>query len=147
MLISGLWHGVGWTYVVWGALYGVSIAVYQLIGLRGEWRPQGTLKVMLAWLVMFSITILAFLIFGAPSLTWLANLFSNPFLGSLEQQSVALLMFSLTAVYSIPLIAKLVIDKYFKPDSLIQSLYFAVATIVMFFYINSGTPDFIYFQF
>ena len=147
MLISGLWHGVGWTYVVWGGLYGVSIAVYQLIGLRGEWRPNGTLKVLLAWLVMLVITIPAFLIFAAPSLDWIAGLFSSPFLGTVEEQSVALLMFSLTAVYSVPLIAKLVIDRYFKPDSIIQSTFFAVATITMFFYINSGTPDFIYFQF
>ncbi len=147
MLISGLWHGVGWTYVVWGALYGVSIAVYQLIGLRGEWRPRGIVKVVLAWLVMFSITILAFLIFGAPSLTWLGDLFSSPFLGTIEQQSVAMLMFSLTAVYSLPLIAKLVVDKFFKPDSILQSTFYAVATMVMFVYINSGTPDFIYFQF
>ncbi len=147
MLVSGLWHGVGWTYVAWGALYGVSIAFYQLIGLRGEWKPKGTLKVILAWLVMFGITLLAFLLFGAPSLTWVANLLSSPFLGSVEEQSVALLMFSLAAVYSVPLIAKLLIDKYFKPDSIVQSLYYAVATIVMFVYINSGTPDFIYFQF
>jgi alginate O-acetyltransferase complex protein AlgI len=147
MLISGLWHGVGWTYVIWGGLFGVLIAVYQLIGLRGEWKPKGAVKVALAWLVMFGITIITFLIFGAPSLNWITGLFSSPFLGSLEQQSVALLMFSLTAVYSIPLIAKLLIDRYFKADSIIQSTFFAVATIVMFFYINSGTPDFIYFQF
>lgn len=147
MLISGLWHGVGWTYIVWGGLYGVSIAVYQLIGLRGEWKPKGAIKIVLAWLVMFSITILAFLIFAAPSLTWVGRLFSSPFLGTIEDQSVALLMFSLTAVYSIPLIAKLVIDRYFKPDSILQSAFYAVATMVVFVYINSGTPDFIYFQF
>ena len=147
MLISGLWHGVGWTYVVWGGLYGVSIAVYQLLGLRGEWKPKGTVKVVLAWLVMFSITILAFLIFGAPSLSWIGNLFSNPFLGTVEQQAVALLMFSLVAVYSVPLIAKLFIDRYFKPDSIVQSLYYAAATMVMFVYVNSASPDFIYFQF
>jgi D-alanyl-lipoteichoic acid acyltransferase DltB (MBOAT superfamily) len=147
MLVSGLWHGVGWNFVAWGALYGFSIAFYQLIGLRGEWKPRGTLKVILAWLVMFGITIFAFLLFNAPSLTWVVGLLSNPFLGSVEQQSVALLMFSLTAIYSVPLIGKLLIDRYFKPDSIVISLYLAAATIAMFFYINSGTPDFIYFQF
>jgi hypothetical protein len=97
--------------------------------------------------VMFSITVLMFLLFAAPSLGWIANLFSNPFFGSIEEQAVALLMFSLAAIYSIPLIAKLVIDRYFKPDSLVQSAFYAVATMLMFVYINSGTPDFIYFQF
>jgi alginate O-acetyltransferase complex protein AlgI len=147
MLISGFWHGVGWNYIVWGGLYGVLIAVYQMLGMRGEWRPSSKIKIILAWLVMFSITVLMFLLFAAPSLGWIANLFSNPFFGSIEEQTVALLMFSLAAIYSIPLIAKLVIDRYFKPDSLVQSAFYAVATMLMFVYINSGTPDFIYFQF
>jgi len=147
MLISGLWHGVGWTYLVWGGLYGVLIALYQLAGIGGNWRPAGKVKQAAAWLVMFSMTVLLFLLFAAPSLGWVANLFSNPFLGSIEEQSVALLMFSLAAIYSIPLVAKLVIDRAFKPDSIIQSAFYAVATMVMFVYINSGTPDFIYFQF
>ncbi len=147
MLVSGLWHGVGWNYVVWGALYGVSIAVYQLIGLRGEWKPQGRIKTVFAWLVMFALTLLAFLIFASPSLNWIRGLFSSPFLGTIEQQAVALLMFSLTAIYSLPLVAKLILDRWFKSDSVVQSAYYAVATTVMFIYINSGTPDFIYFQF
>ena len=147
MLISGLWHGVGWTYLVWGGLYGVLIALYQLAGIGGNWRPAGKVKQVAAWMVMFGITILMFLLFAAPSLGWIANLFSNPFIGSIEEQSVALLMFSLAAIYSIPLVAKLVIDRAFKPDSIIQSAFYAVATMVMFVYINSGTPDFIYFQF
>jgi len=56
-------------------------------------------------------------------------------------------MFSLTAAFSAPLILKLLLDRYFKPDSLVIALYYAAATMLMFIYINSGTPDFIYFQF
>ncbi len=25
MLLGGLWHGAGWTFVVWGALHGVYL--------------------------------------------------------------------------------------------------------------------------
>jgi hypothetical protein len=130
-----------------GGLYGVLIALYQLAGIGSNWRPASKVKQAAAWMVMFSMTVLLFLLFAAPSLGWIANLFSNPFLGSIEEQSVALLMFSLTAIYSIPLIAKLVIDRAFKSDSIIQSAFYAAATMAMFVYINSGTPDFIYFQF
>ena len=28
-LLSGLWHGAGWTYVIWGGLQGVFIAVHR----------------------------------------------------------------------------------------------------------------------
>src|SRR5262249_26232512 len=27
MLLGGLWHGANWTYVIWGALHGVGLAV------------------------------------------------------------------------------------------------------------------------
>ena len=147
MFISGLWHGAGWTYLVWGTAYGVLIALYQLLGLRGEWKPSNPLARLGAWTVMFSLISFLFLIFAAPSLGWVAGLFSSPFLGTVEQQSVALLMFSLTAAFSAPLILKLLLDRYFKPDSLVIALYYAAATMLMFIYINSGTPDFIYFQF
>jgi len=30
MLISGLWHGASWTFVVWGLLHGVAVVVYNL---------------------------------------------------------------------------------------------------------------------
>ncbi|HPP61604.1 MAG TPA: MBOAT family O-acyltransferase [Anaerolineales bacterium] len=147
MFLSGLWHGAGWTYLVWGTAYGVLIALYQLLGLRGEWKPSNPLARLGAWIVMFALILFLFLVFAAPSLGWVAGLFSSPFLGTVEQQSVALLMFSLTAAFSAPLILKLLLDRYFKPDSLVIALYYAAATMLMFIYINSGTPDFIYFQF
>jgi D-alanyl-lipoteichoic acid acyltransferase DltB (MBOAT superfamily) len=30
MLLGGLWHGAGWTFVIWGALHGVYLMVHQL---------------------------------------------------------------------------------------------------------------------
>lgn len=30
MVLSGLWHGAGWTFVVWGALHGLYLVAYQL---------------------------------------------------------------------------------------------------------------------
>jgi alginate O-acetyltransferase complex protein AlgI len=28
-LIGGLWHGAGWTFVLWGALHGLAIVVHR----------------------------------------------------------------------------------------------------------------------
>ena len=30
MLLGGLWHGAGWTFVIWGALHGVFLMVHQV---------------------------------------------------------------------------------------------------------------------
>ncbi len=29
-LIGGLWHGAGWTFVIWGALHGVAVVIHRL---------------------------------------------------------------------------------------------------------------------
>ena len=66
MVLGGLWHGAGWTFVAWGALHGAFLALHQ--GWR-RWRggapeprwwgaPLTFLCVMLAWVV-----------FRAPDLT------------------------------------------------------------------------------
>lgn len=147
MLLSGVWHGAGWTYLLWGAMYGILIAIYQMLGMGSNWKPSHWARTILAWLVMFSFIVFGWLLFAAPSLDWVINIFSNPFFGSREQQSVALIGLSITAVYSIPMIAKMVLDRCSKEDSILRSLYYAAATATIFIYVNSATPDFIYFQF
>ncbi len=32
MLISGLWHGAGWTFIVWGGLHGLSSCIVKAFG-------------------------------------------------------------------------------------------------------------------
>lgn len=146
MLISGIWHGAGWTYFLWGGLYGLLIVLYQAIGMGGNWKPKSTVQALFAWMVMFSFIVFGWMLFAAPSLAWVTRAFSQG-MGSLEQQGVALIALSMTAVYSIPLIAKLLIDRISNEDSLLRSLYYAAATAAIFLYINSSNPDFIYFQF
>ena len=147
MLVSGIWHGAGWTFVAWGAWFGVLIVAYQALGFRGDYNPTHPFKRVAAWFVMFTFLQFSWLLFAAPSLEWVGKAFSNPFLGTTEQQAVALLMFSLTAVYSAPMIAKTLLDRYVREDHIIHSLFYATATVVMIFYINSASPDFVYFQF
>ena len=57
MLLGGLWHGAGWTFVIWGGLHGLYLVVQQAwqraFGpAQGRWWP-GLLTffaVMLAWI-------------------------------------------------------------------------------------------------
>jgi len=147
MLLCGLWHGTSWTYLLWGGMYGILIAVYQAIGMGGSWKPKNGFHTVLAWLVMFSFVVFGWLIFAAPSLDWLVRIFSNPIFGSIEQQGVALIGLSLTLVYSLPMVVKTLIDRYAKNDSFLHTVYYAAATAAIFIYVNSSTPDFIYFQF
>lgn len=58
MLLGGLWHGAGWTFVLWGALHGVYLVLHQAWqtvagGAAPRWwgRCLTLLAVMLAWVV------------------------------------------------------------------------------------------------
>ena len=53
MLISGLWHGAAWTFVAWGALHGLAVAVERLAGMNRGDRSRWTTAI---WAVMVQLT-------------------------------------------------------------------------------------------
>jgi len=53
MLLGGLWHGAAWTFVAWGGLHGVALAV------NGAWTRSGR---RLPWLAGWMITSLFVLV-------------------------------------------------------------------------------------
>jgi alginate O-acetyltransferase complex protein AlgI len=147
MFVSGLWHGAGWTFVVWGLYYGVLISIYQLIGIRGEWKPRSPALVGLAWLVMFFFIVLGWGIFRSASLAWLGNiLFDAPFIKAQSDLIVGLITLSMVIVYSIPLFIKLALDRFPK-DGWLQPTYYALTSALIIVFLSSSSPDFIYFQF
>jgi D-alanyl-lipoteichoic acid acyltransferase DltB (MBOAT superfamily) len=147
MLVSGLWHGTGWTFLAWGLYHGILLGAYQLAGIRADWKPAGW-KRLAAWGVMFFFTLFGWIIFRATSLTWLwQNLTTASLLGTSNHIAIALLSLTVIGFYAAPLLLKLLLDRLTPRGHILQSVFYAVATIMTIFYINSATPDFIYFQF
>lgn len=147
MFVSGLWHGAGWTFVIWGLYYGVLISVYQIMGIRGEWKPKSPVLLGLAWLVMFFFIAFGWGIFRSPSLGWLGNiLLATPFISAQNDLIVGLITFSMIVVYSAPLLIKLVLDRFSK-DGWFHSAYYALTSTLLIVFLSSSSPDFIYFQF
>ena len=62
MLISGLWHGAGWTFIVWGGMHGAALGVNHL------WRRKKlVMPAWLGWLLTFHFVSLSFVFFRAGS--------------------------------------------------------------------------------
>ena len=40
MFLGGLWHGAAWTFVVWGCIHGVALAIERAIGMGGCMAEQ-----------------------------------------------------------------------------------------------------------
>lgn len=60
MLLCGLWHGAGWTFVAWGALHGAAICVNRTWS-RTRWH----LPAPAAWLVTMLFVIVGWVLFRA----------------------------------------------------------------------------------
>ncbi len=41
MLIGGLWHGAGWTFIIWGAYHGLLLSGYRLGSPLWSRLPEG----------------------------------------------------------------------------------------------------------
>ncbi len=41
MLLGGLWHGAQWTFIAWGAIHGISLAIERLVGKRPFYAGLG----------------------------------------------------------------------------------------------------------
>jgi D-alanyl-lipoteichoic acid acyltransferase DltB (MBOAT superfamily) len=148
MLVSGLWHGAGWTYIVWGLYYGVLISAYQLVGIRNDVKPKSHIMTGVAWSIMFCFIVFGWAIFRAPSLNWLFNIFWSFQLNTKPDENViALITLAITIFYSTPLVIKMLADRYLTRDSFLHAVYYALAVLAIAIYINSSSPDFIYFKF
>lgn len=64
MLLGGLWHGAGWTYVVWGGLHGMYLVINHF------WRKASfRLPNILAWGLTFTSVVIAWVFFRADSIS------------------------------------------------------------------------------
>jgi len=62
-LVSGIWHGAGWTFIVWGSLHGIASVICRL------WKNAGyRMNKLLAWFVTFMFVHFAWVFFRAVSI-------------------------------------------------------------------------------
>lgn len=62
-VLSGLWHGTGWTYLYWGVLSGVLVVLSNLFFRKASEKAEGKIRVFLCRLlttVLFAFTLLFF---------------------------------------------------------------------------------------
>ena len=65
MLLGGLWHGAGWTFVLWGAIHGVGLVAERSVsGLMGGAEPSRAGRVVRT-LVTFHIVCIGWVFFRA----------------------------------------------------------------------------------
>lgn len=73
-LISGIWHGAGWTFITFGLLHGIATVCHRI------WKKAGLkLPRIPAWFLTFGFIVIAFTFFRAASITDALKVLSSMF--------------------------------------------------------------------
>ncbi|WP_288883544.1 MBOAT family O-acyltransferase [Pedobacter panaciterrae] len=152
-LISGLWHGANWTYVVWGALNGVLLIIESMIPKSS--KRDNMIKTGLKTIFTFSLICITWVFFRASNISDAISIlgkiirFEGPFYPGNPKDHfyyacvaiMALMFFEFITEYK-PHLYKLL------PNNLVTRYcyYTLIAMIIMLFGVFSE-GQFIYFQF
>ncbi|MCM1027879.1 MAG: hypothetical protein NC432_15755 [Roseburia sp.] len=75
-MLSGLWHGANWTFLLWGVLHGIAQILYRIFA--GFWDR---LPKVVSWAVTFLFLNLSWIVFRADSVADATVMFRNIFSG------------------------------------------------------------------
>ena len=113
-LVSGLWHGASWLFILWGAFHGIAICLHRI------WSKVLNLKMprFLAIAVTFLFVGFAFVIFRAESLAEALKIYKG--------------MFDFSTI-------KLMNSEYWHECSSSSLFMFIVGSLVLFAFPNAAT--------
>ena len=77
MLLGGLWHGAAWTFVVWGGLHGLYLAVERwLKGRFSGWKP-GPASIFALGILTYLLVNITWVFFRAKDFTVASNMLTS----------------------------------------------------------------------
>jgi alginate O-acetyltransferase complex protein AlgI len=82
MALSGLWHGAGWTFLIWGVMHGLFLVSFHVLRHAAprlaEAIATGGLR-WLGWTVTFAVTTIGWVFFRAPDIASAGVIVGNMF--------------------------------------------------------------------
>ena len=150
MLIIGIWHGAGWTYVLWGGLHGVCLLI------NHQWRRLGiALPKVVNWGLTFLTVNFLWVFFRADSIekAWsmICTMVSIPAFDMIKldramyttRGEINILMIATVLLIILPNTQQIL--EHFTPNKKWLSLVVALAIASLWHF--SNISDFLYFQF
>ena len=147
-LVSGLWHGADWKYLIWGALHGLFLIVNQITKKFGiELKGYSWLK----WLATFNLICLAWIFFRASSVEDALYIISRIFNFEFQKPEF-LYLYSRDILFCVILIFTLLcFELYFRnkaPLNASKKIFFSILLLFScYFFGIFNEEQFIYFQF
>jgi alginate O-acetyltransferase complex protein AlgI len=149
MLLGGLWHGAAWTFVVWGGIHGLGLAVERATG----WRPHTRAQQWLGRVLTFHVVCFAWIFFRADSFSRAGDVISQLFTAwgrpsPLVTTSVVLaILVGIAGQYVRPTAVTSALAGFGRLPVVAQAACVAVAFVVIDTLGPTGVAPFIYFRF
>lgn len=152
-ILSGLWHGAAWTYVIWGLLHGIYIAI------ESYWKKPFNLVttyilVLLTWVFFRAPDLHTALIYIKRTFTgWNENIFFqiNNLLSMslLPKLELMIIFISIAIVYVLNLKGKNIYNFIETKHSYVRWSFYITLVVVMLIFgkLINEQGQFIYFQF
>jgi D-alanyl-lipoteichoic acid acyltransferase DltB (MBOAT superfamily) len=147
-LLGGIWHGAGWTFIIWGALHGIALIVNRFFH-----KLKFNVPVWLSILITFSFVNIAWVFFRANTLNVAVNVLRSMFIGSELTNNFVLI----TDYYNLPIWVLSVILLFgrnsneiaesFKPNNIYLLKVVLLVLMNMLFLNSSVSQEFLYFDF
>lgn len=147
MLLAGLWHGAGWTFIFWGGLHGLYICINHL------WRKAGrSMPKPIGWFITFMAVNIAWVFFRAEdfqtAFAVLSAMFGLNEPGNMHRifsgQKIRLILVLIGICTFMPSVEKIV-SKYFKSNK--KWLIFMLGLLLYSMTKLGQASEFLYFQF
>lgn len=148
MFLCGLWHGAGWTFIVWGVMHGVGIAA------NNVWKKMGySMPTIIGWLLTIIFVIFGWVLFRAENFVLASSIMSSMvgFDGislHLQQEVRRMWLIPVAAVMAIygPTAMDFSLNKL-KPGRLTAVIFAVLLTYIVLEVGKGQVNEFIYFQF
>jgi alginate O-acetyltransferase complex protein AlgI len=148
-LLSGLWHGANWTFIVWGLLHGLLVILFAARGLAESNKRSG-INVIMRTAVNFILVTFLWIFFRSVNISgalgYIGRIFSFSGGSHYVGQSRAELAFSVLVITIMLWREKRLPVHHIKSNSLFY-LYTSAMVAVCYFFGVFAENQFIYFQF
>lgn len=152
MLLGGLWHGASWTFVFWGGLHGVALAIHKIWvdAIGSELPKHNRLLRFASWLVTLLVVMMGWVFFRAKDFTTAGIILKRMVTLSDGVSHLYPFAFVALALMTVShLIAVFGLERRFelRHDRLLTPIVLlTLFTLALLFY-PEGFAPFIYFQF
>lgn len=161
MFLAGLWHGAGWTFVIWGLLQGFYLVAQRIVSgpytrFCQRLRIPDALQHLAAIGVVFIFTCIGWVFFRAKSLPDALQILAGVFswearehltFGGTRYQMVRILLAALL-VFSVDALAESErVLQWYRSRPAVRLVAVSIVSLLIFFLGSFSATSFIYFQF